>query len=80
MAKSVTIYSTPACDYCQMAKEFFDEHNVEYTDHNVAEDVEKRQEMMEKTGQMSVPVIDIDDNVMVGFNKDKVAELLGVEK
>jgi glutaredoxin len=62
-----------------MAKEFLKEHGLDYTEHDVAEDVEKRQEMMQKSGQMGVPVIDVDGNVMVGFDKQKLAEALGVE-
>lgn len=77
--KTVVIYSTPTCHFCQMAKEFFKEKGVEYTDINVAEDMEKRQEMIEMTGQMGVPVIKIGDDVIVGFDKDKVASILGIE-
>lgn len=76
---NVVIYSTPTCHYCQQAKAFLDEHDVQYTDHNVAEDTEKRQEMVEKTGQMGVPVIEIDDQVMVGFDQQKLAEAVGVD-
>ncbi len=75
---NVTIYSTPACHFCHAAKDFMAEHNVEFTDINVAEDQEKRQEMIEMTGQMGVPVIRIDDDVVVGFDEEKVKELLKV--
>jgi len=54
---NITIYSTPTCHFCHMAKNFFKENNVAYTEHNVASDLEKRKEMMEKSGQMGVPVI-----------------------
>lgn len=76
MAKDVTIYSTPVCHYCQAAKEFFKENNVEYTEHDVAGDADKRQEMIEMTGQMGVPVIRIGDDVVIGFDQQKVEELL----
>jgi len=76
--KKVIIYSTPTCHFCQMAKEFFKDNNVEYTDYNVAEDAEKRQEMVEKSGQMGVPVISIDDQIVVGFDENKLKEALGV--
>lgn len=76
--KQVTIYSTPTCHFCQAAKEFFKENNVEYQDLNVAEDTEKRQEMIEMTGQMGVPVIKIEDDIVVGFDEGKVKELLGI--
>lgn len=74
--KTVTIYSTPVCHFCQAAKEFFNEHNVEFTEFDVASDQEKRQEMIEMTGQMGVPVIRIEDDVVVGFDEAKVKELL----
>ena len=76
--KKVTIYSTPTCHFCQMAKEFFKDNNVEYTDYNVAEDIEKRQEMVEKSGQMGVPVISIDEQVIVGFDENKLKETLSI--
>lgn len=77
--KTVTIYSTPSCHFCHAAKEFFAEKGVAYTDHNVAQDLEKRQEMIEMTGQMGVPVIRIGDDVVIGFDKPKIAELLGID-
>lgn len=76
MNKTVTIYSTPVCHFCQTAKEYFSEKNIEYTEIDVSTDQEKRQEMIEMTGQMGVPVIRIGDDVVVGFDEDKVAELL----
>jgi glutaredoxin-like YruB-family protein len=78
MEKSVTIYSTPTCHFCQAAKVFFNEHDVKYTEVNVAEDAAKRQEMIEMTGQMGVPVIRIENDVIVGFDEAKLKELLGV--
>ncbi|MEK7134472.1 MAG: glutaredoxin domain-containing protein [Patescibacteria group bacterium] len=78
MAKQVTIYSTPTCTYCRAAKEFFAEHNVQYTEHNVATDTERRNEMIEKSGQMGVPVIMIDNEIVIGYNKSKLTSLLGL--
>lgn len=78
MDKSVVIYSTPTCHFCQAAKKFFEENNVEFTDFNVAEDQEKRKEMVEMSGQMGVPVIKIGDDILVGFDEGKVKEVLGV--
>ena len=78
MSKTVTIYSTPTCHFCHLAKEFFTENNIAFTDNDVATDLEKRQEMVEMTGQMGVPVIKIDDDIIVGFDEEKVKELLGV--
>jgi glutaredoxin-like YruB-family protein len=78
MEKMVTIYSTPACHFCHAAKDFFNDNNVTFTDVDVATDAEKRQEMIEMTGQMGVPVIRIGDDVVVGFDEAKVKELLGM--
>ena len=77
--KPVTIYSTPSCHFCHMAKEFFKEKNVPYTEHDVASDVEQRKMMIEKSGQMGVPVIIIGNDLIVGFNKPKIVELLGIK-
>ncbi len=76
--KKVEIYSTPSCTYCNAAKEFFKQNAVEYTNFDVAVDLVKRQEMIEKSGQMGVPVIFIDGELVVGFDKDRISELLGV--
>ncbi len=76
--KNVTIYSTPTCHFCHLAKDFFKANNVAYTEYDVAADMEKRKEVVEKSGQMGVPVIIIGEDLVVGFNKPKVAELLGI--
>lgn len=75
---AVIIYSTPSCMYCRLAKEFFKEKGVDYTEHNVQSEVAKRDEMFKKSGQMGVPVIDIDGQLTVGFDKDRVKRLLGL--
>ena len=72
----VTIYSTPVCHFCNAAKDFFKENNVEYTEHDVAADADKRQEMVDMTGQMGVPVIRIGDDVIIGYDEPKLKELL----
>lgn len=82
--KNVTIYSTPTCPYCKMAKEYFKENSVEFTEIDVASDEAKAKEMIDKSGQMGVPVIIIKDGdkeevVIVGFDKPKVATALGLE-
>ncbi len=77
---TVTVYSKPSCHFCHMAKEYFAANNVPFTDFNVAEDNLKRQEMITKSGQMGVPVIIIDNNLIVGFNKPKIAEILGIKE
>jgi len=76
----ITVYSTPTCHFCHMAKDFFKEKGVEFEDFNVAENLEKRKEMMDKSGQMGVPVILIEDQIIVGFNKPKIMDLLGMKE
>ena len=76
--KPVAIYTTETCSYCKLAKEFFQKNKVEYQEYNVGTDLVKRQEMIEKSGQMGVPVITVDGEVVVGFNKPRLEELLGV--
>ena len=76
--KNVTIYSTPTCHFCHMAKDFFTANSIVYTEYDVASNLEKRKEMMEKSGQMGVPVIIIDGELTVGFDKPKIAQLLGL--
>jgi glutaredoxin 3 len=78
MDKTVTIYSTPVCHFCHAAKDFFAAHNVTFTEHDVAADLTKRQEMIEMTRQMGVPVIRINDDVVIGFDEGKLTELLGL--
>lgn len=77
--KSVTIYSTPTCGYCNLAKEFFKENDVKYTEKDVASDETARKEMMDKTDQLGVPVIEIDGDLIVGFDRDKISKSLGIE-
>ena len=74
----VTIYTTPTCVYCTMAKAFFAENNVAYTEKNVAQDKSAMEEAVQKSGQMGVPVIDVDGQILVGFDKKKLSELLKV--
>ncbi len=75
---TVTIYSTPVCHFCHAAKDFFKENNIEYTEHDVAADLEKRTEMIDMTGQMGVPVIRIGDDVIIGYDEPKIKELLAL--
>ena len=75
---SVSIYSTPTCVYCRMAKKFFTENNVEYKEYDVANDQEKAVELFEKSGQTGVPVIDIDGKIIVGFDRPAIREALGL--
>lgn len=77
--KSVTMYSTPTCHFCNMAKEYFGEKGVKYEAFDVASDLVKRKEMVEKSGQLGVPVIVIGDEVIVGFNKPLIDHLLDIK-
>jgi len=77
--KPVTIYSTPTCVYCNMAKSFFKSHGIDYTEYNVAADMDRRKEMIDKTGQMGVPVIDIGGEVVVGFDEPKLRATLDIK-
>jgi glutaredoxin 3 len=76
--KSVKVYSTPSCPYCIKVKQYLDESGVEYENIDVATDQEKAQEMMSKSGQMGVPVIDIEGEIIVGFDKNKISQALGL--
>ena len=74
--KPVIIYSTPTCTYCKAAKEYFTKNNVAYTEYNVASDEVRRKEMVEKTGQLGVPVITIGDKTIVGFDQGAISAAL----
>jgi len=76
----VKIYSTPTCPFCKRAKEFFKKYNVAYEDVNVAEDEKARDEMVEKSGQMSVPVIEIGDKFIVGFDEQELKKKMKIEE
>lgn len=81
---TVTIYTTPTCPWCKKTKEFFDDHDVEYDEKDVAGDQDAAKEMVEKSGQRGVPVTVIDDEddeeaVVVGFEEDKLRDELGIE-
>ncbi len=72
----IKIYSTPTCPYCHLAKEFLKENNIEFEDVDVSKDETAAQEMIEKSGQMGVPVIDIDGEIIVGFNRAEIERIL----
>lgn len=73
---SVTIYSTPTCGYCNVAKKYFKENNIKFTDYNVMTNPAKAQEMVNKSGQRGVPVIDINGKIIVGFNQPEIEKSL----
>ena len=76
MANKVVIYTTPECVYCKMTKEFFRQNNISYEEKDVSVDDKAREEMVEKSGQLGAPVIDIDDKIIVGFDEAAIKELL----
>ena len=73
---AVTIYTTPSCGYCKVAKDFFRSSHVAFTEYNVASDQRKADEMVRKSGQMGVPVIDVNGKIIVGFNKPEIEKAL----
>tara|TARA_Y100000310_G_C20487500_1_gene717555 strand:- start:299 stop:535 length:237 start_codon:yes stop_codon:yes gene_type:complete len=77
--QNIIIYTTPTCVYCKAAKEFFAEHNVEYEEKDVAQDEQARDAMIEKSGQLGVPVIDVKGNIVIGFDEKKLSELLEIK-
>ncbi|MFW6283572.1 MAG: glutaredoxin family protein [Minisyncoccales bacterium] len=76
MSKKVKIYTSPICPNCEMAKKFLDKKNIDYEEIDVFNDKEKAKEMMEKSGQKRVPVIEIEGEVFPGFDKKKIEEAL----
>lgn len=75
---AVTIYTTPTCVYCRAAKKFFSEHHIAYTEKDVAQDAAARSEMIERSGQLGVPVVDVNGTIVIGFNEPKLRELLDI--
>ncbi|MBI2474023.1 glutaredoxin family protein [Candidatus Uhrbacteria bacterium] len=76
---SITVYSTPTCPFCIQLKRYLDEQKVAYTNVDVSSSQEKAQEMIQKSGQMGVPVTEIDGQIVIGFDKKKLNELLGIK-
>ncbi len=77
MSKKVKVYSTPACPFCIRAKQFLKENTVSFEDIDVSMNHEAAQEMIKRSGQMGVPVIDIEGELIVGFDKEKIKKALG---
>lgn len=78
MAKSVKVYSTSTCSYCAMTKEFLRKNNIQFENIDVGINLQASQEMMDRSGQMGVPVLDIDGQIIVGFDKDAISTALGI--
>ncbi len=80
MEHKILIYSTPTCSFCKKAKEFLKSKNIPYTDFDVSEDKDKLEEMIKKSNQMGVPVIDIDGKIIVGFDKEEIVKILEIKE
>lgn len=78
MNKRVIVYSTPTCPFCVRVKNFLKDNNIEFEDIDVSTDQGRVQEMIKKSGQMGVPVLDISGEIIVGFDKAKIEEALGL--
>lgn len=75
----VTIYSTATCVYCKMLKDYLKSHNIDFTNKDVTDDLKAQEEMIHKSHQTGVPVIDIDGEIFVGFNRAEIAKKLGIK-
>jgi glutaredoxin-like YruB-family protein len=73
---AVELYSTPTCGYCNKAKDYFRENRIPFTEYNVAQDMRRAEEMVKKSGQMGVPVIDINGKIIIGFNQQEIERAL----
>lgn len=80
MRKRIKVYSTPICPYCLALKTFLKERNIEFQEIDVSQDEKAAQEIIKKTGQLGVPVIEIDEEIVVGFDKERISQLLDIEK
>lgn len=76
--KKVKVYSTPTCPYCIRAKQFLEDNNIEFENIDVSADQQKSEEMVKISGQMGVPVIDIEGKIIVGFEKEEIKKELGI--
>lgn len=76
---NVKVYSTPTCPYCKMVEQYLEENNVVFEKADVSVSQSAAQEMISKSGQMGVPVVDIDGKIVVGFDRAKIKSLLGLK-
>jgi len=78
MTKKIKIYSTPTCPYCIRTKQFLKENNIDFQDVDVSKDQAAAEEMIQKSGQMGVPVLDIEGEIVVGFDKERIKQALQI--
>jgi len=76
----VKVFSTVSCPYCVTLKEFLKQNNVAFEDIDVSQDEKAREEMIEKSGQLGVPVVEINGQIVIGFDKEKISRLLGIKE
>ncbi len=76
----IKIYTTPICPYCTTLKNFLKEHNIDFEDIDVSQNEKLKDEIIEKTGQLGVPILDVDGELIVGFDKEKISKILGIEE
>ena len=76
--KQVIVYSTPHCVYCRLLKDWLEKNNIVFIDYDLSIDTKRRDEIIEKTGQMGVPVIEVGGEIIIGFDKKRLSELLGI--
>ncbi len=76
----VKVYTTPACPYCFTLKEFLKEHNIKFEEFDVSQDEKARDEMIKKSGKMEAPIVEIDGQIVVGFDKEKIVKLLNIKE
>lgn len=77
--KRVRIFSTPTCPHCHLLMDFLKEHKIDFEDIDVSQDEKSLDEMIEKSGQMGVPVVQIGDKIVLGFDRAKIVKLLDIK-
>ncbi|MBU0547086.1 MAG: glutaredoxin domain-containing protein [Patescibacteria group bacterium] len=80
MKNTVKVFSSPFCVYCSVLKQFLTEHNIGFEEFDVSQDAKARDEMIEKSKQMAIPVVEINGEIIIGFDKNKIVELLGMKE
>jgi len=78
--KKVKVYTTPVCPYCYTLKEFLKENNIEFEEIDVSKDEKAKNEIIEKTGKLEVPIVEIDGEIIIGFDKEKISQLLNIHE
>ena len=75
----VKVFSTILCPYCVTLKQFLKQNNIKFEDIDVSKDLKAQEEMIKKSGQMGVPVVDIDGEIIIGFDKEKICKILKIQ-